>query len=363
MANKKFTVAQMSKGFAKKGFTVDVKTLDEYEPLDVINDTIDTTSASLNTILTGSHQGGVPKGRCTGFYGPSGCGKSFVVGRIASVAQSQGITPIIVDTENAWTRNAEGYGLDLEEAWKIEGSVIEDVRNDVIQIIKELDQYRDQGAEFMVIIDSLKGLRCAKEVRDVDDAKDASDMGTRAKAMSSMMSTIHDECCKKRNITFIWTNHIMGDPSNPLSAIQAMPGGMMIKFISDIIVQMRRQEAKNDDKNIYERDIVGDNSADVVRNLGAIAPIEAIKQRFVHPFIKTYMYISYAKGILPYSCMFDFAKEYGVIIGSQTYALQDGTKLGYKKNFINDEAVWKEKILPVLDPILQKALGFGSGMV
>lgn len=363
MANKKFTVAEMSKGFAKKGFKVNVKTLDEYEPLDIINDTIDTTSASLNTIISGSPFGGVPKGKVTGVYGPSGCGKSFIVGRIAAMGQQAGITPIIVDTENAWTSNAEGYGLDMTEAWKIDGSVIEDVRNDIIATINELDKFREQGAEFMVIIDSLKGLRCAKEVRDVGDNKDAADMGQRAKAMSGMMTAVHDECCKKRNITFIWTNHIMADPNNPLSAIQSMPGGFSIKFLSDVIIQMRRNEARNDDKNEYEKDIVGETSKDVLRNLGATIPIEAVKQRFIHPFIKSHMYISYSKGILRYSGMFDLAKEYGVIVGDRTYALSDGTKLGWKKDILANDEMWQNTILPVLDPILQKELGFGSGTV
>ena len=62
---------------------------------------VDTGSYVLNSIISGSIHGGIPKGRVTMLAGESMTGKSLFVQKILANAQKQGITPVIFDTENA----------------------------------------------------------------------------------------------------------------------------------------------------------------------------------------------------------------------------------------------------------------------
>ena len=347
---KKWTAKDvLAKLSSKSCADLDVVSLDTYEKLDIENGTIDTNSATLNAIICGSANGGVPIGRTTGLYGPSGCGKSYIVGMIIANAQKKGIIPILIDTENAWNGNAESFGIDISECLKVRGSIIEEVRNDVVKLIKQFDnEIMDGDVSFMVVVDSLAGLRSSKEIKDVEEGKDASDMGHRAKAMKSLFVALNDEL-GSRNITFIWTNHCMDDPSafRP-SSIQKMPGGKAVWYFTDVIIGMRRNEAKNED------------SGGLKRNVGAVMPIEAVKQRFVNPFIKAQMYIDYKNGLDRYYGLFDIAKELGVITGNRSYALNDGTKLGYRKQVESDGDLWENTILPVLNPELMNYFTFGS---
>lgn len=347
---KKWTAQDvLSKLASKSSVDLDVVSLDTFEKLDIEHDTIDTNSATLNAIICGSANGGVPIGRTTGLYGVSGCGKSFVIGMVIANAQKKGIVPILVDTENAWTAFAESLGIDIKECLKIQGSIIEGVRNDIVKLIKQFDdELRSGELKFMVIIDSLAGLRSAKEVKDVESDKDASDMGHRAKAMKSLFVTLNDELAS-RNVTFLWSNHCIDDPSAFLpSSIQKMPGGKAIWYFTDVIIGMRRKEVKNDE------------SSGIKRNVGAIIPIEAVKQRFVNPFIKAQTYINYEKGLDRYYGLFDIARELGVIQGNRTYTLSDGTKLGYRKDIESNPDLWDNTILPVLNPKLMSYFTFGS---
>ena len=347
---KKFTAAGIAKKLNSAKFKLEVETLDNYEKLDIEKGTIDTGSASMNSIISGSPIGGVPIGKTTGFYGRSGCGKSYIIGKTVASAQKMGFIPLIVDTENAWNANAEGYGLDISECIRINGRVIENVRNTIVKAVKALDEEITAGLKLIVVIDSLAGLRSAKEVKDVEDSKDAADMGQRAKAMKTLFSTLNDEL-GERNITFLWTNHMIADPGQQFkSSVEKMPGGFTIVFLSDIIIGMKRVEIGDEDS--------GKDST--VRNSGARIPIECIKQRFICPFRKASMLIDYKTGLDRYYGLFDIAMEFGVITGNRTYALKDGTKLGYRKAIEADPYLWKNIIIPALDPVIREEYGFGS---
>jgi RecA/RadA recombinase len=347
MGNAKICASDVLKGIAKD-LDITATTL-QSETLDIKKDFLDTGSATLNAILSGSTKGGIPLGKITGFYGPSGCGKSFVIGKSIASAQAKGYIPIVIDTEGTWDQRAEGWGVDVGECILIQHDIIEEIRNQISQIIDKYSAELKSGdVKFMVILDSIGGLICLKEAKDVETDNNASDMGTRAKVLRTLFRVLTTKCAKHR-IPFVWSNHSYDDPSAFMpSAIQKMPGGKAPWYFSSVIVMMRRKEDKNDEANT------------LVRNTGAVCPIECVKQRFVVPFIKAEMAIDYGTGMKRYFGLFELAKEYGVIEGSRTYNLSDGTKLGYKKDFINNAKTWEETILPILDPVLQKELGFGS---
>lgn len=347
MSNEGFSVTDILNDI-KKDLKIDVTTLVS-EKMDIDKDFLDTGSASLNAILSGSSKGGIPLGKITGFYGPSGCGKSFVIGKAIASAQLKGHIPIVIDTEGTWDSRAEGWGVDVSNCILIQHDIIEEIRNQVSQII---DKYSAQllsgDVKFMIILDSIGGLICLKEAKDVETDNNASDMGTRAKVLRTLFRVLTTKCSKHR-IPFVWSNHAYDDPSAFMpSAIQKMPGGKAPWYFSSVIVMMRRREDKNAE------------TGTIVRNTGATIPIECVKQRFVVPFIKAEMAIDYGTGLQRYHGMFEIAKDLGVIEGNRTYKLSDGTNLGYKKDIVGNDVLWEETILPILDPVIQKEFGFGS---
>jgi len=100
--------------------------------LSTITGFIDTGSYALNAIISGKiKDGGVPKGRITGFSGPSGCGKTLIINKIFGNAQKQGMIPVIWDTEGAVDRRAaEGVGCDVNNYIWNSADTIEQCRND-----------------------------------------------------------------------------------------------------------------------------------------------------------------------------------------------------------------------------------------
>ena len=71
----------------------------EDNTLSNVTEWIDTGCLALNSIISGSLYGGVPKGRLIIFSGESGCGKTFILNKILGNAQKMGMIPIIFDTE------------------------------------------------------------------------------------------------------------------------------------------------------------------------------------------------------------------------------------------------------------------------
>ena len=60
--------------------------------------------------------GGIPKGRVTEFYGDFSTLKSYVALKTIAVAQSQGGTCVLIDTEHSFDPEwAESLGVDIEK--------------------------------------------------------------------------------------------------------------------------------------------------------------------------------------------------------------------------------------------------------
>ena len=331
-----------------KTLGIEIQSL-ESEVLDIKTDFIDTGSDALNAILSSSVDGGVPIGKITGFYGPSGCGKSFIIGTVAANAQTKGFIPIIIDTEGTWDQRAETFGLNTKECILVQDDVIEDIRNNVSNIIDKYETELKSGVlKFIILLDSIGGLRCLKEVKDVSTNNNATDMGTRARVLRTLFKALTVKCAKF-NIPFLWTNHCYDDPSAFCpSAIQKMPGGKAPWYFSSIIVMMRRKEEKDE------------SDVKMIRNKGAILPIECVKQRYLRPNLKVEMRIDYSSGLVRHHGLFDIGREFGLIVGNRSYTLKDGTKLGYKKDILTDSKLWTDIIIPQLDPIMRSEFTFGS---
>jgi len=314
---------------------------------------IDTGCMVLNAIISGSLYGGVPKGRITGFSGPSAAGKTFIINKILAHAQKDGLTPVIFDTEAAIDKGSTtGVGLDPSKVKYVPVQTVEACRNQISAFIDSVVEANMQG-KFIISIDSLGNLASQKELDDTEKGKSAMDMGTRAKGLKSMMRLLTFKAAQA-GITILFSNHTYDDPSAMYpTLVKAQSGGKGPVYLSSVLVQLAKRDEKHDKTNTDDEILPEANKVS-----GTTLRALTVKNRFIPPFLEGEMYLNFRKGLDKYSGLKEMAVNHNVIVQTgSTFQLPDGKKLGYYKNWKNDEGVW-EQILPELEKKLKESYSY-----
>lgn len=322
------------------------------DTLSTVKTWIDTGSYVLNSIISGSRNGGIPKGRVTLIAGESMTGKSFFVQKILANAQKSGLTAVIFDTESAIDpEGAARLGLDISKVKYVPCTSIEQTRNAVFKLLNSIKDSKLEG-KIIVAIDSLGNLQSELELKRMDKESTSADMGTKARAIKSLMQT----CTNLGAITqttFIITNHVYDDPAAMYPSIEKnMPGGKSVVYLPSVTVQLARKPLKDDD----DKTVDNNKTAVGQKNYGGII-IRALtrKNRFIKQYLEGEIYLSFSTGLDRYYGLLDLAVGMGVVIQSgSTYSLADGTKLGYAKKWRRDVELWENTILPQLEEKMKK---------
>jgi len=338
------------KAFAKLQKINNNATILEDNTLSNVTDWIDTGCLVLNTILSGSLYGGVPKGRVTVFAGESGCGKTYILNKILANAQKKGMIPIIFDTEVAVDKtSAEGVGLDSKNVKYVPVDTVEACRNQIMTFLDGVEEEPELHGKFIISIDSLGNLASEKEINDAGAGKGAMDMGLRAKQLKSMMRMITYKAAVT-GTTIIASNHTYADPGalHP-TLVKQQAGGSGPIYMASILVQMAAKKEKTDSSN--EKDVALTES----RNYsGVTLRMLTVKNRFVPAFLQCEAYLNFKTGLDKYSGLRDIAVAHNVIQQSgATFAIGD-RKLGYYKNWRKDEDLWKEILVGLEESIKDK---------
>jgi RecA/RadA recombinase len=326
--------------------------------LSTVKEWIDTGSYVLNSIISGSRNGGIPKGRVTLIAGESMTGKSLFVQKILANAQKMGLYPVIFDTESAIDpEGATRLGLNISGVKYVPCTSIEQTRNAVFKFLNSIKENKLEG-KFIVAIDSLGNLQSELELARMDKESTSTDMGTKARAMKSLLQT----CTNLGAITqttFVITNHVYDDPSAMYPSIEKnMPGGKAVVYLPSVTVQLARKPLKDDgEKTVSNSTLaVGQKSY-----AGIIIRALTRKNRFIKQYLEGEMYLSFSTGLDRYYGLLDMAVGMGVVIqNGSTYALADGTKLGYAKNWRNNTKMWEETILPQLEEKMKAEWSYGN---
>jgi RecA/RadA recombinase len=338
------------KAFAKLQKINSNATVLEDNTLSNVTDWIDTGCLVLNTILSGSLYGGVPKGRVTIFAGESGCGKTFILNKILANAQNKGMIPIIFDTEVAVDKaSAEGVGLDSKNVKYVPVDTVESCRNQIMTFLDGVEAEPELHGKFIISIDSLGNLASEKEINDAGAGKGAMDMGLRAKQLKSMMRMITYKAAVT-GTTIIASNHTYADPGalHP-TLVKQQAGGSGPIYMASILVQMAAKKEKTDSSN--DNDVALTES----RNYsGVTLRMLTVKNRFVPAFLQCEAYLNFKTGLDKYSGLKDIAVAHDVIQqNGATFAIGD-RKLGYYKNWRKDENLWKEILVGLEESIKDK---------
>ena len=316
---------------AVDALNADASMLSEDNSLSIVGDWIDTGSYALNAIFSGSLYKGIPVGRITGFSGPSGAGKTLIVNKIIANAQKKGYFAAVWDTEAAVDKqSAEGVGIDPKRLKYYPVETVEDCRNQIATFLDKIIAANDPNLKVIIAIDSLGNLASAKELRDVTEGKDAADMGTKAKAMKSMMRALTFKAAKAR-VPILFTNHIYDNPTSLYpELVKKQSGGSGPVYLASLLVQLATRNEKID-KNEEEESIA------VAHNVsGVTLSAMTVKNRFAPPFLKAELYNNFRTGLSRYAGLKDMAVAFGVIQQTGSTFQFNGEKIGYAKTWEND---------------------------
>jgi len=299
-----------------------------------------TPSYDLNRILSGSLYKGIPSKSLTLLVAPEASFKSSFMCLCAAEAQKQGYTPIIFDTEGAWTTDfVERWGLDATKILYIYTPWIDKLCTMLGQIIDD-----DEQEKLFLILDSLGGLEKIKMVLDANskDKKVKADQGTLQKEIKRMLKMYLNIIKGKDSVGMI-AGHFFGNP-NSYGGADEIGGGKFAKLAPDIIVSQKKVNIYLDQNAAYKDRVV----------IGSEIKAMKLKNRFYPPFQEATININYNDGLDPYAGLVDMALTCGVIEKAGSwFTLPNGEKVQGSVKVIEFFNERPELILDSLEKILQ----------
>ena len=260
-------------------------------------DWISTGNYTLNYLLSGDFNKGIPMGKVTVFAGESGAGKSFICsGNIVRHAQEQGIYVILIDTENAldeaWL-HALGVDTGEDKLLKLNMAMIDDVAKVISDFVKEYRTLPEEDRpKVLFVLDSLGMMLTPTDVNQFEAGEMKGDMGRKPKALTALVRNCVN-MFGTLNLGLVCTNHTyasqdMFDPDDKIS------GGQGFIYASSIVVAMRKLKLKTD---------ADGNKTTTVNGIRAACKI--MKTRYAKPFESVQVEIPYETGMSPYSGLTD----------------------------------------------------------
>lgn len=319
---------------------------------------ISTGSYMLNFLISGDFNKGIPVGKVSVFAGQSGSGKSYLCsGNIVKHTQDLGGLAVVLDSENALDKQwLEALGVDTSEdkLLRIGVSMIDDVAKIIGEFVDAYKtQYghmpKDERPLVTIVIDSLGMLLTPTDVNQFEAGDLKGDLGRKPKALTALVRNLVNRIADQ-NIALVATNHSyasqdMFDPDDKIS------GGQGFIYASSIVVAMQKRKLKEDED--------GNKISEVT---GIRAACKVMKSRYAKPFETVELKIPYDRGMNPYSGLFEFFEESGIIEkqgNRYKYKTKDGREfLEFRKN-------WTEEMLDVVmaefdvDAVTSEPVGVG----
>lgn len=310
---KAFDVSKFRKSVTKsvKGLSIGFRDPDTW---------VSTGNYTLNKLISGHFDKGVPLGKVTMLAGESGAGKSFIAsGNLVRDAQAQGIYVVLIDSENALDENwLHALGVEttedkllkmnmamIDDVAKVIGDFVNDYRNDYADLPDE------ERPKVLFVVDSLGMLMSPTELKQFQDGDMKGDMGRKAKQLKALITNCVN-MFGDLNIGMVCTNHTyasqdMFDPDDKIS------GGQGMVYASSIVVAIKKLKLKED---------ADGNKVSQVNGIRAACKV--MKTRFAKPFESVQIKIPYDHGMDPTSGLVDFFEAQGLL-----------TKTGNKLEYIS----------------------------
>ena len=270
---------------------------------------ISTGNYTLNKLISGNFEKGIPLGKVSVLAGESGAGKSYIAaGNIVKQAQLQDIFVVLIDTENAldetWL-HALDVDTSPDKLLKLNLAMIDDVAKVMSDFMTDYkkewaDKEKDERPKVLFVIDSLGMMLTPTDVDQFDKGDMKGDMGRKPKALTSLVRNSVN-MFGSFNVGLVATNHTyasqdMFDPDDKIS------GGQGFIYASSIVVAMKKMKLKED---------AAGNKISEVR--GIRAGCKVMKTRYAKPFEGVQVKIPYETGMNPYSGLVDLFEKSGLL--------------------------------------------------
>ena len=272
-------------------------------------DWISTGNHTLNYLISGDFNKGIPLGKVSVFAGESGSGKSFICsGNIVKSAQEMGCQVVLFDSENAldeeWLK-ALDVDTSPDKLLRISVSMIDDVAKAISEFMKDYKsnygdlEYNEQP-KLVFVIDSLGMLLTPTDVDQFQKGDMKGDMGRKPKALTALVRNTVNQIAPFP-IALVATNHTyasqdMFDPDDKIS------GGQGFIYASSIVVAMKKLKLKED---------ADGNKTSTVQGIRAACKV--MKSRYSKPFEGVQVKIPYETGMDPYSGLLEMLEAKGIV--------------------------------------------------
>ena len=157
---------------------------------------ISTGNYTLNKLISGDFEKGIPLGKVSVLAGESGAGKSYIAaGNIVKQAQDQNIFVVLIDTENAldetWL-HALDVDTSPEKLLKLNLAMIDDVAKVMSDFMIDYkkdyaDKEKDERPKVLFVIDSLGMMLTPTDVKQFEAGDMKGDLGRKPKALTSLV--------------------------------------------------------------------------------------------------------------------------------------------------------------------------------
>jgi recombination protein RecA len=315
-------------------------------------DWISTGNHTLNYLMTGDFQRGVPLGKVTMFAGESGSGKSYICsGNLVRNAQQVGILPVILDSENALDEDwLKALGIDTapDKLMRFGVSMIDEVAKLISEFMREYkDAYGDlpyeEQQKVLFVVDSVGMLLTPTDINQFEAGDMKGDMGRKAKALTALIKNTVNRIAP-HPVGLVVTNHTyasqdMFDPDDKIT------GGQGFVYASSMVVAMKKMKLKEDEDG---------NKTTTVQGIRAGCKI--MKTRYSKPFESVQVKIPYNSGMDPYSGLVELFEARGWLKkegNKLVYTTMDGEVIKEFRKGYTDE---------ILDRIMADVVARGTDM-
>ncbi|MEM4261207.1 MAG: hypothetical protein QXG00_08235 [Candidatus Woesearchaeota archaeon] len=203
---------------------------------------LNTNVITMNILMSGQFDGGLPLGRITMMSSPSKYGKTFIALSIIKSAQKKGMQVVILDTERRFPiKSAKSFGIDTspEKLIIFKENNIDEIRTIILKTLDGIP--REERKNILFIIDSWGTLVSSKSIEDGLVGKNTKDM-TLSQKKNELANILNNTFATYFVINHVYTN--VGGYGEPLS----IPGGQRLYFVSSSVV-LCSSRAKDKDKN------------------------------------------------------------------------------------------------------------------
>jgi recombination protein RecA len=228
--------------------------------------------------------GGFPLGRWSHVYGGYSSGKTLVTLHLIKEAQKAGYSCAYYDIENQFNREwAESIGVDVDELWLVDGSVIEDTGEKLEALLEAINVH---------VIDSLA---LGVSVDELSTSADEWRVGISSRAWGKILRRANNYFDKEKNMV-VMVNQVREAFGKMVT--ETPTGGRQVEHISSMSLHFKRSSWLFADKN-------GNLSPDATKNktlhgdtkaAGIELQIKLAKSRLNDPLDSTRIRLEFGTG-------------------------------------------------------------------